>query len=390
VLATLRWLLPAILPAILFAVLVHRTDARREPPWLVMLTFVLGSVAALVSLLIVGRAAGLTGLDVRVSAAGESGALVFLFFVVAPAQEAGKVAAAWPAFLSKHFDEPYDGVVYAASSALGFAAVENGFILHAHPTGGIWLARALLALPAHVFFACFWGYALGRAKHSKARIPVFPAAFLASIVAHGLYAHFVYGRGPGALLAVTPLLAVMGVVAWLLARDLRLRGDRPSRLPSGSGGSRLSRLSIAAQPPSLSAVRSALTRADQPVKVRWVFFGSLVTIGAMIVGLGAGVLMARLLKIDLSTVDEHDVGAAAPVLLLGIGLLASFPTSGWLIARAAGVRTLLEPALACVLALVITLAGLGFAAPFTVVFALALSPIAWVLACVGAWIGREA
>ena len=386
-LATLRWLLPAILPAVLFAVLIHRTDARREPPWLVMLTFILGSVAALVSLLLVGRAAGLTGLDVRVSAAGESGALVFLFFVVAPAQEAGKVAAAWPAFLSKHFDEPYDGVVYAASSALGFAAVENGFVLHAHPTGGIWLARALLSLPAHVFFACFWGYALGRAKQSKARIPVFPAAFLASIVAHGLYAHFVYGRGPGALLAVTPLLAVMGVIAWLLARDLRLRGDRPSRLPPGS---RLSRLSIVAQPPSLSAVRSALTRADQPVKVRWVFFGSLVTIGAMIVGLGAGVLMARVLKIDLSTVDEHDVGAAAPVLLLGIGLLASFPTSGWLIARAAGVRTLLEPALACVLALVITLTGLGFAAPFTVVFALALSPIAWVLACVGAWIGREA
>jgi RsiW-degrading membrane proteinase PrsW (M82 family) len=387
VLATLRWLLPAILPAVLFAVLIHRTDARREPPWLVMVTFVLGSVAALVSLLVVGRAAGLTGLDVRVSAAGESGALVFLFFVVAPAQEAGKVAAAWPAFLSKHFDEPYDGVVYAASSALGFAAVENGFILHAHPTGGIWLARALLSLPAHVFFACLWGYALGRAKQSKARIPVFPVAFLASIVAHGLYAHFVYGRGPGALLAVTPLLAVMGVIAWLLARDLRLRGDRPSRLPSGS---RLSRLSIVAQPPSLSAVRSALTRADQPVKVRWVFFGSLVTIGAMLVGLGAGVLMARVLKIDLSTVDEHDVGAAAPVLLLGIGLLASFPTSGWLIARAAGVRTLLEPALACVLALVITLTGLGFAAPFTVVFALALSPIAWVLACVGAWIGREA
>ncbi len=389
-LATLRWLLPAILPAVLFAFLVHRTDARREPPWLVMLTFILGSVAALVSLLVVGRAAGLTGLDVRVSAAGESGALVFLFFVVAPVQEAGKVAAAWPAFLSKHFDEPYDGVVYAASSALGFAAVENGFILHAHPTGGIWLARALLSLPAHVFFACFWGYALGRAKQSKARIPVFPAAFLASIVAHGLYAHFVYGRGPGALLAVTPLLAVMGFVAWLLARDLRLRGDRPSRVPSASGGSRLSRLSIVAQPPSLSAVRSALTRADQPVKVRWVFFGSLVTIGAMIVGLGAGVLMARLLKIDLSTVDEHDLGAAAPVLLLGIGLLASFPTSGWLIARAAGVRTLLEPALACVLALVITLTGLGFAAPFTVVFALALSPIAWVLACFGAWIGREA
>jgi hypothetical protein len=138
----------------------------------------------------------------------------------------------------------------------------------------------------------------------------------------------------------------------------------------------------------MSAVRSALRRADEPVKVRWVFFGSLVTIGSMIVGLAAGVVAAHLLRIDLSTVDEHDVGAAAPVLLLGVGLLASFPTSGWLVARAAGTHTLLEPALACVLALVITLAALGFAAPFTVVFALALSPIAWVLACAGAWVGR--
>ena len=72
-LATLRWLVPATLPAALFALLVYRTDARREPPWLVVLTFVFGAVAALVSLLIVSRVAGLTGLDVRVSAAGEIG-----------------------------------------------------------------------------------------------------------------------------------------------------------------------------------------------------------------------------------------------------------------------------------------------------------------------------
>lgn len=387
-LATLRWLLPATVPAAIFAALVHRTDTRREPAWLVVLTFVLGSAAALVALVVIRRAAALTGLDVQVSAAGESGALVFLFFVVAPAKEAAKVAAAWPAFLSKHFDEPYDGVVYAAASSLGFAAVENGFVLHAHPTGAIWLARALLALPAHVFFACLWGYALGRAKQSKVRVPIFPAAFVTAIAVHGLYAHFVYGRGPGALLAVAPLLAVMGLVAWLLARDLRLRGDRPSRIPSSSGG-RLSRLSVVAGPPSLSTVRSALTRADEPVKVRWVLLGALVTIGAMIVGLGAGVLAAHLLHIDLSTVDEHDLRSAAPVLLLGVGLLASFPTSGWLVARAAAVHTLLEPALASVLALVVTLVALGFAAPVTVVFGLALSPIAWVLSCFGAWVGRE-
>jgi RsiW-degrading membrane proteinase PrsW (M82 family) len=387
VLETLRWLLLAALPAALFAGLAHRTDENREPAWLVVLTFALGALAGLVVHVITARAAALTGLDMRVSVAGEGGALVFLFLVVAPTQEAGKVAAAWPAFLSSHFDEPYDGVVYSAASTLGFAAVENGFVLHAHPAGFIWIARALLALPAHVFFACLWGYALGRAKHRKDRIPLFPLAFLGSIAAHGLYAHFVYGRGPGALLAVIPLLAVMGFVAWVLGRDLQARGDRSSQVPSVPSG-RGSR--ILASPPSLSAVRSALIRADDPVKVEWILFGALITIGAMIVGLAAGVLAAHALHIDLSTVDDRDVGAAAPVLLLGVGLLASFPTSGWLIARAAGVRTLLEPALATVLALAVTLVTLGLAAPLTVVFGLALSPIAWMLSCFGAWIAREA
>jgi RsiW-degrading membrane proteinase PrsW (M82 family) len=387
-LALLRWLLPTALPAVLFGVLVARVGPRREPRWLVITTFVLGAALALGALLVIRRAAALTGLDIRVSTAGESGALVFVFLVVAPTQEASKAAAAWPALLFKHLDEPYDGVVYAAAASLGFAAVESAFVLRAHPTGGIWVARALLALPSHVFFACLWGYALGRAKHSKVDVPIFPAAFVAAIGARGLYAYFVYGRGPGALLAVSPLLAAMGVVAWILQRDLRVRHDQSASMAPPSSR-RWSRLSVVAEAPSLAAVRAALRRADEPLKVRWVLLGALVTIGAMLTGLAAGVVASFLLHIDLSTVDEHDLRAAAPALLLVGGLLSSFPTSGWIIARAAGAQTLLEPALAAVLALVVTLVGLALAAPFAVVFGLALSPIAWVLSCAGAWMGRE-
>lgn len=387
-LATLRWLLPAALPAVLFAFLAIRADPRHEPRWLVSTTFLLGAVFGVGALFVTARAASLTGLDVRVSSVGESGAIVFIFFVMAPIQEAAKAAAAWPALLSKHIDEPFDGIVYATAASLGFAAIESASLLRTHSSGGIWVARALVGLPSHVFFSCLWGYALGRAKHRKMRAPIFPAAFVAAIVARGLYAYFVYGRGPGALLGVSPLLAAMGVVTWVLWRDLRTRHQRSvSLIPPSSR--RWSRLSAAAQPPSLSAVRAALTRADQPVKVRWVLLGALVTLGAMLAGLAGGIVAARLLHVDLSTVDEHDVGAAAPSLLLGAGLLASFPTSGWLIARAAGVHTLLEPALATVVALVVTLVALGFAAPFAVVFGLALAPIAWLLSCAGAWVGRS-
>jgi hypothetical protein len=351
-------------------------------------TFVLGALAAAVALYLTDRAAGLTGLDVRVSAAGQTGALVFVFLVVVPLQEAGEVASVWPAMMLKRFDQPFDGVVYAACSALGFAAVQNAVVLYTHPTGAIWIARTLLALPARVFCACLWGYALGRAKRARHRFPMFPGAFVVAVLAHGLYAHFVYGRGPGAVFAVTPLLGAMGFLSWFLGRDLAARAAAPSSsMPPSSRRGPLSRLS---QPPSMASVRAALRADDEPIRLFWILFGALATFGAMLVGVGAGVFAAHALHVDLAKIDEHDAGASAPVLLLGVGLLASFPTSGWLVAKAAGVHTLLEPALAAVLALVLTLVTLGFAAPFTVVFALALSPIAWLLSCIGAWLGRAA
>ncbi len=52
--------------------------------------------------------------------------------------------------------------------------------------------------------------------------------------------------------------------------------------------------------------------------------------------------------------------------------------------------TPLEPALASGLAIVLILVLLGLAAPVALVFALAFSPIAWALACAGAWVGRPA
>ena len=211
-----RWFLPALVPAVLLAVLVWRGDRNREPPLLVVATFVLGAVFAAGSLYVEHRAAGFTGLDSRASVAGDAGSLLFLFLLVAPMREAAKVAAMWPAFRSRHFDEPYDGVVYAATAALGFASVENALMLRQNPLGAIWIARAILALPAHLFFACTWGYALGRAKQAKRPGAMFPGAWLLATLAHGLYAHLVYGRGSGALVGVPPLLLAMGAVAFAL------------------------------------------------------------------------------------------------------------------------------------------------------------------------------
>jgi RsiW-degrading membrane proteinase PrsW (M82 family) len=383
--ALLRWLLPALVPVGLLVALVRRAREHHERSWLLPATFPLGAAASLVAAIAISRAGALTGLDVRVAEAGDRGALLFVFLVVAPIQEAAKAAAVWPAFLSKR-SSYFDGIAFATASALGFAAVEAALVLRANP-GGVWLARLAIALPAHVFFAGLWGHALARARRAKVGVPIFPAAFLSAVVLHGLYLHFAFGRGSGALLADAPLLAVMGLVAWVVLRDVD-DGGPPSSVVAPVSSGRAS-LMPHAHSPSIAAVRRALLRADEPLKIGWVVFGALVTIGAMVAGLASAVAAAHLLHVDLSTIDERNVLSASPVLLLGVGLLLSFPVSGWLVARAARARTLLEPALATVLALLVTVITLGLAAPVTVVFALALSPIAWVLACVGAWMGSE-
>jgi RsiW-degrading membrane proteinase PrsW (M82 family) len=390
---TLRWIALALIPALIAGLIVRRTDERREPALPLALTFALGSLFAGVCFFLEAKASAWTGLDARTSAAGDTGSLLFLFAFAAPIREAAKVAATWPAFRSRHFDEPYDGVVYAAIAALGFAAVENAMMLRAHPTGAIWIARALLALPAHVFFASVWGYALGRAKQAKRPGAIFPLAWLVATLMHGLYSHLVYGRGPGALVVVIPLLAMMGVVAVLAARDLRMRGNRISRIPiAGSNDTRLSRPSIpfASQPPSFRTVRDALRRADRPIAVRWIAYGAVVTCGVMVAGLAASIAFGHWAHIDFAAVDERDVATTAPVALLGSGVLLAFPISGFLIARASHLPTLLEPALASAVAILCALVFLGLAAPLALVFALAFSPVAWGLACAGAWVGRPA
>ena len=383
---TLRWVLAALVPAVVLAYLVRRTKQPREPVVAVAGTFVLGGLGAALALYLEARAAALTGVDIRVDRAGPGVALVFLFGFVAPLREAMKVTAAWPAFRSRAFDEPLDGLVYSSAAALGFAAVENAVLLRASP-GAVAIARALLALPAHLFFAALWGYALGRAKRDHTPGRVFPYAWLAATACHGLYIHLVWGRGPGALLGVVPLLCVMGAVLVVARRDLQALGERPSRAGLSN---RLSPLSLRylAQPPSMRTMRDALRRRGRPIALTWVVFGSFVTVGAMIAGLAAAVAVGHATGVDFASVDERDVATVGPVALLGAGLLAAFPFSGYLIARASGLPTLLEPAFAALSGIFAMFVVLGLAAPVSVVFAVALAPFAFGLACVGAWVGK--
>ena len=176
---------------------------------------------------------------------------------------------------------------------------------------------------------------------------------VAATVGHALYTHSVR-RGPGALVAAVPMLLAMGVIAVLFMRDLDAKPHEaaPTSLsPPSIGPPRRS----SRRPPSLRAVRDALRRADRPISYAGRSLGTVVTIGAMLVGLAAAVAFGHYAHVDFGAVDEHDVSTTAPVALLGAGILAAFPLSGFLVARASGVATLLEPALSAGLAILAAL-----------------------------------
>jgi RsiW-degrading membrane proteinase PrsW (M82 family) len=370
--------LPALVPALLALFLVWRIDRTREPLWLVVLTFAFGTIAALAATVLEEAVARFT--DLELDAAHSAGVVPLIFFmgISAPLREACKVAACWPAFRSRHFDEPYDGVVYASSAALGFSMVDVVAILR---HDGVVLSsylRALLSLPASLFFACVWGYALGRVRQSKRPGAEFPAAWLFSTVAHGFYLYLLRARAASGLLATMPLLVVMGLVAAFAARDLRARG---ASLTPDSGGA-------ASSQRSLEMAKRSLVRGQAPIRWGWIATGMLTTLGTMLTGLVSSVLLGNWLGIDFSTVNDADLRTFAPALLVVAGLLAAFPVGGFLTVRASQLGTMLEPAVAAALAILFVLALLGFSSPAALAFGVAFAPVAWLLACGGAWVAR--
>ncbi len=362
----------SVLPAYLLfrRISVLRRASRR----LAGLSLVLGAVVAIVATLIERAMLAFTELSFDVRVAGAGSALLASFLLSAPLEEAAKTLVVWPLYRMRRIDRPEVGLCYAVATAGGFAAAAGTMKLLSLPFDWLLGLRVLCQLPAHLFFTGVWGYTLG-ARRGQSR-NWFAVTWLFAVAMQGLYGHIVWGRGPGFLVAVLPLL---GFIALGAASVLREVGPEPHRLAA---------LRLP-EPPRLSLVTEALSPRDQPLMLRWVVLGAFVNVGLMFALLVGAVALGHRLGVDFSAADESDMTSAVPLALLGAALLASFPIAGFLVARASSAIGVLEPALSAALALAAIVAILALVAPLGVLFALAVAPLAFGLACGGAWIGLE-
>lgn len=123
-------------------------------------------------------------------------------------------------FRKTEFNEPMDGIVYAAAAALGFASLENVlYVLGEYNKGtgtvaAVTVLRALLSVPGHALWSSMWGFALGFAKFAPPlrRKKLIRTGLLMAIGMHGLY-NLLCLSGP-----VWPLgLLIFVPVTWMIA-----------------------------------------------------------------------------------------------------------------------------------------------------------------------------
>jgi len=143
---------------------------------------------------------------------------VFVAVLVAPVFEetAKYLVVRRTVYETREFNEPVDGIVYAAAAGLGFATLENVLYVFSALETSLGLAvqtgivRAFISVPGHVLFSVMWGYALGRARFMPPgkRTAVILGGLLLAMAAHGLFNLLLYTAIGFAvlILVVVPLL----------------------------------------------------------------------------------------------------------------------------------------------------------------------------------------
>lgn len=190
-----------------------------EPRRLLVAAFGLGMGAAAASALAYEV---LWLLGVPVAPGGDRQAILAVcLLAIGPIEEGAKFAvlagivARWRAF-----DEPIDGIIYAAAVAIGFAALENLLYLP-HLLWWEQAARAGVAPFIHSLFSAVYGYGLSRSRfgaRTRAARWAWPAGtLLLAAVLHGLYDYAIFARH--VLLTSSAVVVVLwAAMLWALRR----------------------------------------------------------------------------------------------------------------------------------------------------------------------------
>lgn len=368
-------LVAVLVPALAYGALLYVFDVHeREPLPALLLMFAVGALCVPVALYVEIALDGLLPFLDGMRAGRRGAVLLGCFVVIAPVEELLKLGAVYLA-ARRFMNEPVDGVVYAGTAALGFAAAE-GVWAGRDASGSVLLLRALLAMPGHLCFSALWGAGLGALQFWGR--PMWPAALVslcASLLAHGTYDFVLIDEGGKSRSAVVAVLIASGVLASVLFRTL-LVASPFRRLPLKPGACTTCRRPHAARARFCAGCGAALVESATPV-LPIGFVSTLLSFVAQILLLFSGsVLAAKLLGGSAHGLWDQALAApsaytAAVWLVVGSGALIS----GSLAAGWGGRHAVLEALLASALCVLCTMLFVALAHPQHLLRAVTLIPL---------------
>ena len=200
-----------------------------EPRRLLLIVFVSGMVSTGPAYLLY-RAGERLGCDIALAYADDWTVRLFYFVLVGGLIEELCKFLSVQVLIHRHpdFDEPLDGIIYAAVGALGFASVEN-FVLGRWLDGPELWGRLLASPLTHALFAAVWGWSLSLDRFARPRRPLRVAGgLLLGMLAHGLYNFLILSPWPGQIFGAGLVLVLWIVFFRVVSHALKISPHRPS------------------------------------------------------------------------------------------------------------------------------------------------------------------
>jgi hypothetical protein len=368
---------------------------RRVVVWLVVGAMLM--VAP--TLLLEGALLDALGWTTSVSASGTGKAMLAAVAVLAPIEQAALVLIVWPVYRAQRLHRLRAALTAGLLVGLGFSIADGGWLIAT--SGSFGMVFRVLVRCAHLTGGAM-GWAAAASYDQNHRKHWFPLVWLLAVLVEGFGNHVALGMAPGFCVVAAPTLLVMTGSAVVAFREPKSRQEgalapedaqrisdhgwrsRPSRVPRLLG-----RVSLLPERPTIHQITVAWKHQHRPALLHWIAAGTVICLGSLLVALALSVVTARWLGMDLSRVDDGDTVSTGPLLLMGTFVLVSFAVAGYLVALASAADSVFEPGVGALVAIVLVVALLSTTAPVGVVMALAIAPLAFGLACIGAWFGLQ-
>lgn len=214
----IRLFIIAITPALIGIFAMYLTDrVDREPAKLLLMTFILGALAVIPSIIV-------EEILIRFNVfTGVTGAFYNAFIVAALTEEYFKrlVILKLP-LKTSYFNEKLDGIVYGVFAALGFATVENIMYVVFRYTNNpfIGLYRGIFSVPAHGVFGITMGYYLALYKFNtdeKGKSSNLRKSLFMPVLLHGIFDFILMANIPELTLLFVPYVIF---IWWINERKL--------------------------------------------------------------------------------------------------------------------------------------------------------------------------